>query len=39
MRRGFYDTVAADTRINIKYPTINHCKTKMPAKRIRLVCC
>jgi endonuclease/exonuclease/phosphatase family metal-dependent hydrolase len=36
MRHGFSDTVAADTRINIKYPTINHFKTTMPAKRIRL---
>jgi endonuclease/exonuclease/phosphatase family metal-dependent hydrolase len=36
MRQGFDDTVAADTRINIKYPTINHFKTRQPAKRIRL---
>lgn len=36
MRQGFDDTVAADTRINIKYPTINHYKTRQPAKRVRL---
>ena len=36
MRRGFDDTVAADTRINIKYPTINQFRTKQPAKRVRL---
>jgi endonuclease/exonuclease/phosphatase family metal-dependent hydrolase len=36
MRHGFSDTVAADTRINIKYPTINHFKTRQPAKRVRL---
>ena len=36
VRQGFYDTVAADARINIKYPTVNHFKTTVPAKRIRL---
>ena len=36
MRHGFDDTVAADTRINIKYPTINQFRTRQPAKRVRL---
>jgi hypothetical protein len=36
VRQGFYDTVAADARINIKYPTVNHFKTTVPAKRILL---
>jgi endonuclease/exonuclease/phosphatase family metal-dependent hydrolase len=36
MRQGFDDTVAADTRINIKYPTINHFKKRQPPKRVRL---
>ena len=36
LRQGFYDTAGAATRINIKYPTINHFKTTVPAKRIRL---
>jgi endonuclease/exonuclease/phosphatase family metal-dependent hydrolase len=31
--QGFHDAVDADTRINIKYPTINHYKTTMPAAR------
>jgi endonuclease/exonuclease/phosphatase family metal-dependent hydrolase len=34
--QGFSDTFAADTRINIKYPTVNHFKTTLPAKAIRL---
>ena len=36
VRQGFYDTVDADTRINVKYPTINHFNTTVSAKRIRL---
>lgn len=36
VRQGFSDTVDADTRINIKYPTVNHFKTTLAAKRIRL---
>ena len=36
MRQGFHDTAAAATRINIKYPTVNHFKTTLAAKRIRL---
>ena len=36
MRQGFYDTAAAAIRINIKYPTVNHFKTTLAAKRIRL---
>jgi endonuclease/exonuclease/phosphatase family metal-dependent hydrolase len=36
LRQGFYDTAGAATRINIKYPTINHFETTVPAKRIRL---
>jgi endonuclease/exonuclease/phosphatase family metal-dependent hydrolase len=36
VRQGFYDTVRADTRINIKYPTINHFETTVAAKQIRL---
>ena len=36
VRQGFYDTAAAATRINIKYPTVNHFKTTLSAKRIRL---
>lgn len=34
--QGFDDTVAAAKRINVKYPTINHFKTTLQAKRIRL---
>jgi endonuclease/exonuclease/phosphatase family metal-dependent hydrolase len=34
--QGFYDTVSADTRINVKYPTINHFDTTLSAKDIRL---
>jgi endonuclease/exonuclease/phosphatase family metal-dependent hydrolase len=34
--QGFYDTVNADKRINVKYPTINHFKTTLSAKAIRL---
>jgi endonuclease/exonuclease/phosphatase family metal-dependent hydrolase len=34
--QGFYDTVGADTRINIKYPTVNHFQTTLAAKQIRL---
>ena len=33
VRQGFYDTVGADKRINIKYPTINHYKTTLEAAR------
>jgi endonuclease/exonuclease/phosphatase family metal-dependent hydrolase len=36
VRQGFHDTVDADTRINVKYPTINHFTTTLSAKRIRL---
>ncbi len=36
VRQGFSDTADADTRINIKYPTVNHFKTTLAAKRIRL---
>jgi len=34
--QGFYDTVRADTRINTKYPTVNHFQTTLAAKSIRL---
>ena len=35
--QGFQDTAtAAATRINIKYPTVNHNETTLAAKRIRL---
>lgn len=35
--QGFHDTAsAAATRINIKYPTVNHYKTTLAAKQIRL---
>jgi endonuclease/exonuclease/phosphatase family metal-dependent hydrolase len=34
--QGFYDTYGAETRINSKYPTINHFKTTLTAKDIRL---
>jgi endonuclease/exonuclease/phosphatase family metal-dependent hydrolase len=34
--QGFHDTVAADSRINTKYPTVNHFKTTLSAKPIRL---
>ena len=37
IRQGFQDAAAAaDTRINIKYPTVNHYKTTLSAKPIRL---
>jgi endonuclease/exonuclease/phosphatase family metal-dependent hydrolase len=36
VQQGFYDTFKADTRINIKYPTINHFETTLSAKSIRL---
>gem|GEM_PF-1601025 len=36
--QGFHDTVAADSRINAKYPTVNHFKTTLSAKPIRLDC-
>ena len=36
VHQGFRDTVAAATRINIKYPTVNHFKTTLPAKSVRL---
>jgi endonuclease/exonuclease/phosphatase family metal-dependent hydrolase len=37
IHQGFRDTAtAAATRINIKYPTVNHYKTTLAAKRIRL---
>ena len=37
IRQGFKDAAAAaDTRINIKYPTVNHYKTTLAAKPIRL---
>jgi endonuclease/exonuclease/phosphatase family metal-dependent hydrolase len=36
VRQGFYDTARADTRINVKYPTINHFETTVAAKQIRL---
>ena len=36
IRQGFHDTAAAPTRINIKYPTVNHFKTTLTAKPIRL---
>jgi endonuclease/exonuclease/phosphatase family metal-dependent hydrolase len=35
-RQGFHDTAAAPTGINIKYPTVNHFKTTLTAKPIRL---
>jgi endonuclease/exonuclease/phosphatase family metal-dependent hydrolase len=34
--QGFYDTVKADKRINVGYPTINHFQTTLSAKAIRL---
>ena len=34
--QGFYDTAKASTRINIKYPTVNHFQTTLSAKPIRL---
>ena len=34
--QGFYDTVRADSRINVKYPTVNHFQTTLSAKPIRL---
>ena len=34
--QGFYDTVKADKRINVTYPTINHFQTTLSAKAIRL---
>jgi endonuclease/exonuclease/phosphatase family metal-dependent hydrolase len=34
--QGFYDTFGANSRINIKYPTVNHFKTTLSAKPIRL---
>jgi endonuclease/exonuclease/phosphatase family metal-dependent hydrolase len=34
--QGFYDTVRADSRINIKYPTVNHFQTTLSTKPIRL---
>jgi endonuclease/exonuclease/phosphatase family metal-dependent hydrolase len=37
IRQGFQDTAtAAATRINIKYPTVNHYETTLAAKGIRL---
>jgi endonuclease/exonuclease/phosphatase family metal-dependent hydrolase len=34
--QGFYDTVRADSRTNVKYPTVNHFQTTLSAKPIRL---
>jgi endonuclease/exonuclease/phosphatase family metal-dependent hydrolase len=34
--QGFHDTFASDSRINTKYPTVNHYKTTLSAKPIRL---
>jgi endonuclease/exonuclease/phosphatase family metal-dependent hydrolase len=34
--QGFYDTFGANSRSNIKYPTVNHFKTTLSAKPIRL---
>jgi exonuclease III len=34
--QGFYDTYGAESRINAKYPTINHYKTTLAAKGVRL---
>ena len=34
--QGFDDTYAAESRINAKYPTINHYKTTLAAKGVRL---
>ena len=34
--QGFYDTYGAESRINAKYPTINHFKTTLAAKGVRL---
>jgi endonuclease/exonuclease/phosphatase family metal-dependent hydrolase len=34
--QGFDDTYAAESRINQKYPTINHYKTTLAAKGVRL---
>ena len=34
--QGFHDTFAADSRINTKYPTVNHYQTTLSAKPIRL---
>jgi len=36
LSQGFTDTYSAKTRINGKYPTINHYKTTLPAKGVRL---
>jgi endonuclease/exonuclease/phosphatase family metal-dependent hydrolase len=36
VHQGFYDSVGADSRINTKYPTVNHYKSTLPAKSIRL---
>ena len=34
--QGFDDSYTAESRINAKYPTINHYKTTLPAKGVRL---
>ena len=34
--QGFTDSYSADTKINAKYPTINHYKTTLAAKGVRL---
>ena len=34
--QGFDDSYAAESRINAKYPTINHYKTTLSAKGVRL---
>ena len=36
MSQGFSDTFSADTRINSRYPTINHFQTTVPVKAVRL---
>ena len=36
LSQGFDDTYAAESRINAKYPTINHYKTTLAAKGVRL---
>jgi endonuclease/exonuclease/phosphatase family metal-dependent hydrolase len=36
VHQGFHDTAAATSRINIKYPTVNHFETTLSAKPVRL---
>jgi endonuclease/exonuclease/phosphatase family metal-dependent hydrolase len=36
VHQGFHDTASATSRINIKYPTVNHFETTLSAKPVRL---